>query len=300
MSGPITGMTVERVESVLVESARDVRELLACDNCEAAGRNPSGDDRIAADAAADSLLVDRLADVGGVGEVASEEREATVDAGEGLAVTVDPLDGSQNLRTNNPTGTIVGVYDADLPARGRDLVAAGFVVYGPTTTATIARSGSVTRYEVGDDERRVLDRDLRLPEDPTVYGLGGGDDDWPAPVAAVAEDVRESLKLRYSGALVADVSQVLLRGGLFGYPQLESRPQGKLRHQFEVNPIAFVVETAGGASTDGARSVLDRPPAGLHARAPTYVGNEEWIGQVEARLLGTNGATTVHPASDRR
>jgi len=291
MSVLATEQAADRVIDVVLDAAPAIRsaQVERRDDA-AAGENPSGEQRIAADVAADRHLVEALADVDGVGQVASEEREDVVDAGTGLSVAIDPLDGSSNLATNNPTGTVVGVYDAGLPARGRDLVAAAIVVYGPSTIAYVAGGGDVVEYEVTEAERRVRDADVALPAEPAVVGMGGGDDDWPEPVADVADDLRHDLKLRYSGALVADVSQVLTRGGLFAYPQLRSSPQGKLRHQFEVAPVAYLIESAGGASTDGTESLLDRPPADLHARSPIYVGNESVIERVEDRLGGTDVA----------
>lgn len=299
MSVVVPEQAADRVLDAVLDAATEIRAAqLARRDGGGAGRNPSGEERTAADAVADRLLVDHLAAIDGVGQVASEERADVVEAGEGLAVSVDPLDGSANLATNNPTGTIVGVYDADLPARGSDLVGAALVIYGPTTTALVAQGGEVTEYEVADGERRVRDPDVTVPDDPTIVGVGGGDDDWPEPVAALADELRYDLKLRYSGALVADVSQVLTHGGLFAYPQLQSRPQGKLRHQFEVAPVAYVVESAGGASTDGSRSLLDRPAAGLHSRTPIYVGTASVIDRVEGRLGGTDLVARGGEASD--
>ncbi|WP_049894507.1 class 1 fructose-bisphosphatase [Salinarchaeum sp. Harcht-Bsk1] len=281
--------TVDEILEELLATAPELRSLQAARRGgETDEENPTGDELIAADAAADEHLVDALAAIDGVGTVASEERAELVDAGDGLSVTVDPLDGSSNLAANAPTGTILGVYDADLPAPGRSILASAMVVYGPVTTAYVAIEGEgVTEYELppGDDaEPTVAEADVTIPNDPTIYGVGGGDDDWPEPVADVVDALREQHKLRYSGALVADVSQVLTSGGLFAYPQLESSPTGKLRHQFEVGPIAFLVESAGGASTDGNGSLLDRPAQELHGRSPIYVGSEAAIERVEAIL----------------
>jgi fructose-1,6-bisphosphatase I len=285
--------TAERVVDAVLDAAPEIRRLQAERRGGAADReNPTGDDVIAADVAADEYLVDRLVDVDGVGAVASEERAEVLDAGEGLSVAVDPLDGSSNLAVNAPTGTILGVYDDELPASGRSLVAAAMVVYGPITTAYAAIEGEgVTEYEIPPDDDPdpiVSDADVAIPEEPTIYGVGGGDDDWPAPVADLVESLREDLKLRYSGAMAADVSQVFTHGGLFAYPHLLSRPEGKLRYQFEVAPVSFLIEQAGGASTDGTGSLLDRPAGDLHDRSPIYVGTTAAIDRVDAALQGSD------------
>lgn len=276
--------TVDEILDVLTDAAPEIRGSLAGRRGKRAGENPSGETQIAADVMADELLVERLSAIDGVGAVATEEREAPVDCGAGLSVTVDPLDGSSNLASNNPMGTILGVYDASLPARGRDLVAAASVVFGPITTMAVARDGTAVEYELVDGERQVADDPLELPSDPVVYGFGGGDPSWTEPFAAFAEEIRDELKLRYGGALVADVNQVLEYGGIFAYPALEERPEGKLRHQFEGNPIAYLLEAAGGASSDSDGSILDREPEDLHDRCPIYVGNEALIERLEAAL----------------
>jgi len=276
--------TVDAVVDVLAETAPEIRAGLRGRREAVDGDNPTGDTQYAADVWADKLLGERLGAVDGVGWYASEEREAVVDCGEGYAVAVDPLDGSSNLTSNNAMGTVFGVYDAELPAPGRDLVASGYVLYGPITTMIVARDGRVTEYEVTDEGLRTLDEDVRLPDDPVVYGFGGRVPDWPAAFTDYAREIESELKLRYGGAMIGDVNQVLTYGGVFAYPGLESRPEGKLRLTFECAPIAHVVETAGGASSDGERSVLDVEPTELHQRVPLHVGNQALIDRLESHL----------------
>ncbi|WP_284013513.1 class 1 fructose-bisphosphatase [Halobaculum litoreum] len=253
------------------------------------GENPSGERVLAADVFADELLESALGDADGVGTYASEERAAPVDVGDGaVSVAVDPLDGSSNLRSNNPMGTVVAVYDGPLPASGRDLVAAGFVLYGPVTTmvAGVGPPGeaAVDEFLVGDGGDREELGALHLPDEPTVYGFGGRVPDWPADFAAYVDEVEDELKLRYGGAMIADVSQVLAYGGVFGYPALESAPDGKLRLQFEGNPVAYLVECAGGRSSTGDGSILDVEATGLHQRVPVHVGNAALVERLEAAL----------------
>ncbi|QZP38107.1 class 1 fructose-bisphosphatase [Halobaculum magnesiiphilum] len=251
--------------------------------------NPSGEDVLAADVYADELLEATLGDIDGVGTYASEERESTVDTGDGaVSVAVDPLDGSSNLESNNPMGTVVAIYDGDLPASGRDLVGAGFVLYGPVTTMVAGvgapADATIREYLVtGEGDREKLER-IELPDDPTVYGFGGRVPDWPDDFATYVDEIEDELKLRYGGAMIADVSQVLSYGGVFAYPALESAPDGKLRLQFEGNPVAYLVEGAGGRSSDGARSLLDVEATGIHQRVPVHVGNEALIERLEAAL----------------
>ena len=288
--------TVEAVFDAVAATAPEIRAALPGRRVESGTENASGESVLAGDLYADELLGDAITAVDGVGSFVSEERETAVDAGgavgsgpdDAYAVAIDPLDGSSNLRSNNAMGTVVGIYDAPLPASGRDLVAAGYVLYGPITTMVVAdeagvREEVVTREDGGVD-RSVVEADLSLPETPTVYGFGGRVPDWPADFRAYARSIEDDLKLRYGGAMVGDVNQVLTYGGVFAYPALRSAPEGKLRLQFEANPIAYIVERAGGASSDGAGSILDVEPEAVHQRVPLYVGNEALIERLEAAL----------------
>lgn len=278
----MSGEVIQRIETALAETAGDIRAGLS--RREAADeRNPSGEQQLAADVRADRLLEERFGRLDGVGTYASEERAEPVEVGSGFAVAVDPLDGSSNLRSNNPMGTIVGVYDDDIPAHGRNLIAAFFVLYGPLTTLVSAHDGQVTERIVengGTSEARPVS----LPAEPTVYGFGGRVPDWPDDVAAFVRELESELKLRYGGAMVADVNQVLTHGGIFAYPALQSAPEGKLRVQFEANPMAYIVETAGGASSDGTGSLLDVDPTELHQRTPVHLGTRGLIDRLEAAL----------------
>ena len=276
--------TIGSIRDTVAAAAPEIRAGLPGRREEAGAENPSGERRLAADEYADELLAERLGAVDGVGVYASEERDGVVDTGEGYSVAVDPLDGSSNLKPNNVMGTIVGVYDAPLPASGRDLVAAGYVLYGPITTMAFAHEGTVTEYLIEDGETTVLDTEVTLPDQPTVYGFGGRVPDWPDDFAAYVDEIESELKLRYGGAMIGDVNQVLTYGGIFAYPALTSAPEGKLRLSFEANPIAYIVERAGGAATDGDTDILDVEPEGVHDRVPLYVGNVELVERLKAAL----------------
>jgi fructose-1,6-bisphosphatase I len=275
---------VDQVVETVVEAAPEIRGGLASRRRKADEQNPSGELQLAADIWADEYLADRLTAIDGVGQFASEERDEVVDCGEGISVAVDPLDGSSNLRSNNSMGTIFGVYDAPLPARGRDVIAAGYVLYGPITTMMVARDGSVTEYVVEEGQARVVEENVTLPDEPVVYGFGGRVPDWTEAFTDYAREIEDELKLRYGGAMIGDVNQVMTYGGIFAYPGLRSRAEGKLRLQFEGNPIAYVVESAGGASSNGVESLLAAEAEEIHQRTPVYVGNEELIDRLESRF----------------
>ncbi|MFA9518559.1 class 1 fructose-bisphosphatase [Halopenitus sp. H-Gu1] len=303
---------VESVFDVVTATAPEIRASLPGRRVESGASNPSGETVMAADVYADELLEARISAIDGVGWYASEERTDVVDVGSdsGYGVAVDPLDGSSNLRSNNVMGTVLGVYDGALPAAGRDLIAAGYVLYGPITTMIVAtddgvREEVITRSEdesatdrtgsssidrpeadrMGVD-RTIVDESITIPDDPTVYGFGGRVPDWTDGFREYARRIESELKLRYGGAMVGDVNQVLTYGGIFAYPALRDAPNGKLRLQFEANPIAFIIERAGGAASDGSRRILDVEPDDLHQRIPLHVGNESLIERLETALSG--------------
>ncbi|WP_435154141.1 class 1 fructose-bisphosphatase [Haladaptatus sp. DFWS20] len=276
--------TLDKIIEAVAAAAPDIRGGLAGRRRKADEENPSGETQMAADVWADEYLEAELTAIDGVGEFASEEREGVIDCGEGLSVAIDPLDGSSNIKSNNSMGTIVGVYDAPLPASGRDLVSSAYILFGPITTMMVAREGTVTEYVIEDGDPRPVNKDLTLPDDPVVYGFGGRVPDWTDDFAEYVREIETNLKLRYGGAMIGDVNQVLTYGGVFAYPGLESRPEGKLRLQFEGNPMAYILESAGGRSSDGERSLLDVEPEGLHQRVPVHLGNEELIDRLESML----------------
>ena len=276
--------TVAQVIDTIAKTTSDVRAAIFTERGDNDSVNPTGDEQLAADLRADELFEQRLLAIDGVASYASEEREAVVDSTGRLHLAVDPLDGSSNLEPNSGMGTIFTVYSERPPTSGRNLVASGFVVYGPVTSMLVARDGRVREYLLNDGERRLVDNDVTVPDDPAVFGFGGGVDSWTDEFEPVAESIRGELKLRYGGAMVADINQVLTYGGIFAYPALESRPEGKLRLQFEGHPMAYIVESAGGSSSNGDGSLLDAESDELHGRTPLYLGNDALIDRIEASV----------------
>jgi len=277
--------TLDEIEREVKDTSHYVSGNLANYAHRSAGENPSGEMQVGGDVWADDLFFDALSDIEGVGGYASEEREEIVDLGEGYTIAIDPLDGSSNLASNNSVGTIVGVYDSDLPASGRNLVASMMVLYGPYTTLTIAREDRdiVQEYLLRDGHSERWGT-FTQPEDPTVLGMAGKWGERSESMNELAQEFARELKPRYGGATVADLAQVLEYGGLFGYPATNKYPGGKLRVHFESGPLAYLVEAAGGASSDGNQSLLDVEPDEVHGRTPTFLGNESLIQRLEDGL----------------
>jgi len=254
--------------------------------------NAYGERQEEIDVWSNGLLTKKLAKSGLVKEIASEEIERPLETKRGdFSVTLDPLDGSSNIKTNNLMGTIVGIYrDATLPAKGRDLSAAMYFLYGPYTQAVIALRGGVHVFVASKKataSRAYLSDGTthRFPEKGAVYGIGGLKEKWtPRVQNFVLSLERKGLKLRYGGSFVGDFNQVLYYGGVFAYPELVDAPNGKLRLQFESNPVAFITEKAGGKGSTGAGSILDIEPKKIDERVPTYVGNTDLINEIEQPL----------------
>jgi fructose-1,6-bisphosphatase I len=254
-------------------------------------RNIYGEQQLELDVWMNDLFVHASQESRLVAQVASEEMGETKDLGRArFSVVLDPLDGSSNVKSNNIFGTIFGIFDdARLPARGSDLFAAGYLIYGPATTFVYAAEGKVHEFVQGGggrpEEFFLINEDIRLPPKGKLYGIGGHREKWiPEVKAFVGELERELMNLRYGGSFVGDFNQILHYGGFFAYPAQTDKPAGKYRLHFESNPIAFIAEAAGGAGTTGTERLLDIAPKGIDQTVPTYVGNRDLVDRFRARF----------------
>ncbi|MFB6242360.1 MAG: class 1 fructose-bisphosphatase [Candidatus Nanosalina sp.] len=278
---------VEEVFQAVAEAAPHIRSGLLHRREYVGEENPSDEEQREADVWANELLQEQITNVEGVGELASEEEEEVIQCGEGLSVAMDPLDGSSNIPTNNLIGTIIGIYDGELPCSGENMISSFYVVYGPLISIMRVEDGQVNEYVLeeksGDRvEPHLASENIELPE-PYVYGFGGNKN-WTEDFREFESEISEELKLRYGGSLVGDVNQVLHQGGIFAYPKRTDAPNGKLRLMFEANPIAYIFKHAGGASTNGDKSILQVEAEEIHQRTPLFLGNQELIDKVEEEL----------------
>jgi len=254
--------------------------------------NVSGEQQTKIDVWANSVFIEGLMETGLISQLASEESPDVVGCMEGegaFNITLDPLDGSSNIESNNLFGVICGIYDAStpLPARGRKLKAALAVLYGPLTTMLYTAKRGVHEFVKGrmgalEDNYYMIDESLHIPSHGKVYGVPSNREMWlPEFRHFITLLERENYGLRYGGSFIGDANQVLHKGGFFAYPAYLDRPHGKLRLQFECNPMSLLVEDAGGKSSVGRGSVLDMEPTSLHQRVPVYMGSAELIDQME-------------------
>jgi fructose-1,6-bisphosphatase I len=236
------------------------------------------------------LFTKKLLRSGLVKRLASEEMEEVAESKAGeYSIVLDPLDGSSNLKSNNLLGTIVGVYrEKPLPAKGRDLQAAMYFVYGPYHQLVLALPDGVHSFAAlgkGSQGARFVSDGLirQLPKPPAVYGIGGLREKWTPNVRGFVESLeRRKLSLRYGGSFVGDYNQVLTKGGFFAYPELTDAPEGKYRLQFESNPVGFITEKAGGRASTGTGNILDVEPTSIVQRVPTYLGDQDLVRELES------------------
>jgi fructose-1,6-bisphosphatase I len=231
--------------------------------------------------------------------VVSEEEDEPILVGEQwhsgrYVVTVDPLDGSSNIDVNATIGTIFGVYrrlseegtranaqDALRP--GRDLVAAGYIVYGSGTLMVLGSEAGVHGFTLDPSvgEFFLSHPNIRIPTGKIYSCNEAYADRWQPGVRAYLDRCKkQSYSSRYIGSLVADFHRNLLKGGVFFYPASAKEPKGKLRLLYEAFPLAYLAERAGGAATDGRTRILDRNPTEFHERTPLVIGNADLVAEL--------------------
>ncbi len=223
----------------------------------------------------------------------------------------DPLDGSSNIDVNVPVGTIFSVLHkvsegeravlGDLLQPGYEQVAAGYVIYGASTMLVYTTGQGVHGFTLDPSigEFLLSHPHIRIPETGRYLSVNDSYSQmWTEPTRALMryyrglDGTREAMSVRYVGSLVADFHRNLLGGGLFAYPANTKSPQGKLRLLYEANPLAFIVEQAGGAASDGHRRIVDLKPTGLHQRTPLFIGSLHDV-QAADRMLGDSVAEEV-------
>ena len=243
-------------------------------------KNIFGEEQLSLDRSADEILKNHLEDSGFVREYASEERDAVIQIGQGVEkyfITADPLDGSSLVDTNLAIGTIIGIHKEPILTEVRKtLVAAMYIMYGPLITMVYAAGKGAHEFVLNREGEYVLSEDnIQLKERGDIYSLGGLRTEWtPGHLRFVEYLENEGYKLRYSGGFVPDFNQVLIkRGGIFTYPALKKSPKGKLRLLFELQPMAFIIEQAGGMATDGTQDILSLKVENLNQRCPVYIGS---------------------------
>ncbi len=215
----------------------------------------------------------------------------------------DPLDGSANIDVNISIGTIFSVYrrvsalgkpatKEDFLQPGNKQVAAGYVIYGSSTMLVYATKRGVNGFTLDPSigEFTMSHPDIVCPPLGKIYSVNHGhffryEDSVKEYITACQkkdETTGGPYTQRYVASMVADVHRNLIKGGIFMYPGTTDKPKGKLRLLYECNPMAFIVEKAGGVATDGVQSILDIMPTALHQRTPMFIGSKLMMEELES------------------
>ncbi|MGA1822215.1 MAG: class 1 fructose-bisphosphatase [Thermoplasmatota archaeon] len=247
--------------------------------------NIYGETQVKMDKWADEVIVNALSQLPSVTAVASEERPEIVglsDSGR-FSVVMDPLDGSSLMGINLTVGTIVGIFDSPDPLiPGSGMAAALYILYGPLTTLTYSVGKGVHEFAMTEEGRFLLQHEDLTIGESKIYSPGALRKDWLPPHRRFIDRLEaDGYKLRFCGSFVADVHQILHKGGVFTYPAFAGKENGKLRLLFEANPMGFIVANAGGAISNGRENILDIRPESLDQRVPIYVGGKKEIRIIE-------------------
>jgi fructose-1,6-bisphosphatase I len=281
--------------------------------------NVQGEEVQKLDSYANDVLLNILDRSGHCGVIGSEElEEAKLAEHHGKYVVVfDPLDGSSNIDTNVGIGTIFAILRRSEPKLalpslgdalrpGREIIAAGYVLYGPSTIFVLSTGHGAHAFTLDPSigEFFLSQPDIMCPARGGCYSVNEGNysrwtpeiQKWARWIKGDASSAPASIDgyktpygSRYVGSMVADAHRTLVKGGLFAYPADTKSPNGKLRLLYEANPMAFLFEQAGGAATDGKDRILDLMPTELHQRTPVVLGSKEDVAAFRQFLVGERG-----------
>lgn len=238
--------------------------------------NSSGEDQLKLDVQSDIIIEKAFTSVEIVKNLVSEEKEGVLELNASGKYTIcyDPLDGSSLVDVNLSVGSIFGIYEGELQAT--NLVASVYVVYGPRIELVIAEYGKkpMLSRAFGDTFKEV--GEISMDEKGKLNAPGGTQQNWESTHKNFIDSLfSEGYRLRYSGGMVPDLHQIMLKGGgLFSYPGTSDKPNGKLRQLFEVIPFAFMYEQAGGQAIDnkGCR-LMELIPSHPHDTSPCFFGS---------------------------
>ncbi len=284
---------------------RDVRKAGLVDILGNQGSiNVQGEEQKKLDVIANDIFLQTLSRSGEVSVIISEENDDPYFVpgceNEKYIVAIDPLDGSSNIDVNASIGTIFSIYRRpnaqkdptleDCLQKGKHQVAAGYFIYGSSTMLVYTTGVGVNGFTLDDNiqEFCLSHPNIEIPEEGKVYSVNEGNSDtFPVAYQRYLAYCKEKDKAshrpysaRYIGSLIADFHRNLLKGGVFLYPPTQSAPNGKLRLMYECNPMAFLVEQAGGSAHSGSERILQVAPTELHQRVPVIMGSKNMVNKV--------------------
>ncbi|HCI03881.1 MAG: class 1 fructose-bisphosphatase [Candidatus Peribacteraceae bacterium] len=259
----------------------------------AGGTNVSGEEQLKIDILSNALIEQHLCESNLVCCYSSEEQKEMVALADDkkFSVVFDPLDGCSCVEANLTIGSIFGIYEGKdiIGQKPRDQVASFYVLYGPRTSIVYSTGNGVHEFYLNDAGEFILNREnLGISDEASYYSPGNVRDIAEyAPYKKVMDDwIERKMTIRYSGSMVADINHILTKGqGVFAYPQGNKYPEGKLRITYECGPFSYLVEQAGGASSDGTKAILDKEITDLHQRTPIIIGSKNEVERVCSILI---------------
>lgn len=236
--------------------------------------------------------------------VISEENDGIVrlsSQGGKYIVYLDPLDGSSNIDVNVSIGSIFSIYmrearfdptvkESDALQPGTRQVAAGYVLYGSSTTLAYTTGLGVSLFTLDPSigEFILMERRVQIPDHGAIYSINEGSyNSWDYGLKKYIKYCQEEdpetsrpYSARYIGSMVADIHRTLIKGGIFIYPHSKKYPEGKLRLMYECNPLSFIIEQAGGMASNGEKRIMEIQPEAIHERTPIYIGSKRNVEKV--------------------
>lgn len=271
-------------------------------------QNVQGETQAKLDVVSNAIFIEKLTATGLVAGMVSEENglPITVKGNHGkdkYIVAFDPLDGSSNIDVNVSVGSIFSVFktphqnalvDADYLMAGSQQIAAGYAAYGPCTMLIISLGKGTHGFTLNRSSKQFLltHANMQVPKDATEYAINTSNQRfWQPPVqryvteceAGAAGRRKKNFNMRWIGSMVADIHRILIRGGIYLYPKDSknlSMP-GRLRLMYEANPMAMLVEQAGGLASTGKMRILDIKPEQVHLRVPVIIGAKNEVELLE-------------------
>ncbi|XID75531.1 class 1 fructose-bisphosphatase [Alkanindiges sp. WGS2144] len=268
--------------------------------------NVQGEVQKKLDVVSNTILIDTVLSSGKVAALASEEMDDMISGHDDAKYLLlfDPLDGSSNIDINMSVGTIFSILEKphaqpamleDFMQEGHKQIAAGYVLYGPSTMLVLTLGDGVDAFTLDQEigEFILTAERLSIPEDTQEFAINSSNSrHWEAPVKRYIDEclagktgVRgKDFNMRWVACMVGDIHRILIRGGIFMYPYDLKDPKkaGRLRLMYEANPMGMLVEQAGGTASTGRQSILEVKPTDLHQRIPVILGSKNEVERVKS------------------
>lgn len=302
---PLLPEVITSISNACLHINREIR-LGALDNILGSAHtgNIQGEEQKKLDVLSNQIMIDTLSSNPAIAGLASEEEDSFVTANSDgqFLVLFDPLDGSSNIDVNISIGTIFSVLAKPTGALttesflqcGRQQLASGYVLYGPQTILVLTLKHGIAMFTLNEQNQfQLTQKNPQIPATTAEFAINMSNQrHWqPAMQKYIAELLAgktgnrgKDYNMRWVASMVAEVHRILMRGGIFTYPQDNRNPDkpGKLRLMYEANPMSLLIEQAQGAATDTKQNILDIQPCGLHQRVAVVLGSKEEVDYVTA------------------